>query len=82
MVKNLPANSADMRLSSEDSLVEGMENPMDRRAWLAAVHRVAESDTPEVTYTHACTSPFKPSDSAEVAYIFYIRSFNYILDNI
>ena len=41
-----------------------------------------ESDTPEVTYTHACTSPFKPSDSAEVAYIFYIRSFNYILDNI
>ena len=59
-----------------------MENPMDRRAWLATVHRVAESDTPEVTHMHACTSPPKPSDSAEVAYTSYIRSFNYILDNI
>ena len=32
------------------------ENPKDRGAWWATVHRVAESDTTEVThvYTYSC----------------------------
>ena len=29
-----------------------LENPMDREVWQAAVHRVAELDMTEVTYTH------------------------------
>ena len=45
-------------LSLEDPLEEGMathssivsfETPMDRGAWLASVHRVAESDVTDVT---------------------------------
>ena len=44
-------------LGREDSLKEGMtthsssclENPMDRGAWQATVHRVAEWDTTKVT---------------------------------
>ena len=32
-----------------------LENPMDREAWLATVHRVAESDMIEVT-EHTCTN--------------------------
>ena len=45
-------------LGQEDLLEEGMathfnilclQNPMDRGAWRAAVHRVTESDTTEVT---------------------------------
>ena len=31
---------ADLRLGWEDPLEEGMENPMDRGAWWATVHRV------------------------------------------
>ena len=31
-----------------------LENPMDRGAWLATVHKIAESDTTEVT-KHTCT---------------------------
>ena len=31
-----------------------LENPMEREAWQATVHRVTESNTPEATYTHAC----------------------------
>ena len=50
VVKNLPANAEDM--GGEEPLEEEMashssilawENPMDRRAWQATVHRVSES---------------------------------------
>ena len=53
--KELPASAGDIRdlvrsLGQEDHLKEGMatpgpslENPMDRGAWQAAVHRVAKS---------------------------------------
>ena len=63
VVKNLPASAGDMR--DAGSIPEwgrcpggghgnplqysGPENPMDRGAWRAIVHRVAESDTTEVT---------------------------------
>ena len=36
-----------------------LENPMDRGAWQATIHRVAESDTTEVTWhvhTHGYTA--------------------------
>ena len=62
MVKNLPANAGDVR---DAGLIPGLgrsaaggdanplqyclENPMDRGAWWAIDHRVAESDTTEVT---------------------------------
>ena len=62
VVKNPPANAGDIRdrvrsLGWEDPL-EGMathssilawRTPMDRRAWGATVHRVAELDTTEAT---------------------------------
>ena len=68
-IKNLPANAGDTgdacsSLCWEDPLEEEMathsqysclENPMDRGAWQATVHRVAESDTSEVlacAHTH------------------------------
>ena len=63
MVKNPPTSAGDMR--DVDSMPrlgrspgEGngnplqyscLENPMDRGAWRASVHRVAELDTTEVT---------------------------------
>ena len=63
VVKNLPTNAGDIRDAGSipglgRSLGEGhgnpfqyscLENPMDRGAWWAIVHRVTESNTTEVT---------------------------------
>ena len=63
MVKNLPANAGaagDTGSVPESGRSPGgghgnppqdscLENPMDRGAWWTTVHRVAESDTTEVT---------------------------------
>ena len=69
MVKNPPANTGDIRnmslIPGSGSSPGGghgnplqypcLENPMDRGAWWATVHRVAELDTTEATEhgTHA-----------------------------
>ena len=63
MVKNLPADAGDVRdMSSIPGLGRSpgrghgnplqyswLENPMDRGTWRATVHRVAKSQTTEVT---------------------------------
>ena len=63
MVKNPPANAEDVRdMGSIPGLGRSpggghgnllqyscLENPMDRGAWRATVHRVAESDMTEAT---------------------------------
>ena len=63
MVKNPPANAGDLRdegsITGWGRSLRGehgnplqhscQENPMDRGVWWATVHRVAESDTTEVT---------------------------------
>ena len=68
-VKNLPASAGDVgsipgsgkppRVGNSNSLQYScLENPMDREAWQATVHGVAEfteSDTTEHTHTHTCT---------------------------
>ena len=69
MVKNLPANAGDARNvglipGSGRSLGGGngnplqyscLENPMDRGAWWATVHEVAELDMTERMHMHART---------------------------
>ena len=59
LVKNTPSNAGDIRdLGSIPGSGEGngnplqyscLENPTDRGAWQAIVHRITESDTTEVT---------------------------------
>ena len=70
MVKNLPANTGDAGdvssiPGSGRSLEEEMathssilvwRNPMDRRAWQATIHVVAEMDTTEHKNTNRLTS--------------------------
>ena len=72
MVKNQPANAGDIRdlgpIPGLGRSAEGgygnplqyscLENPMDRRAWQATVHRVAKLDMTEATWrarTHTHT---------------------------
>ena len=63
VVKNPPANSGDLGSISvpgrspeegNDNLLQCscQESPVDRGAWRATVHGVAEVDTPEHSHTH------------------------------
>ena len=68
LVRNLPANAGAVRdlgliPGSERSPGGGngnllqyscLENPMDRGAWRATVHRIAESDSADQLSRHAC----------------------------
>ena len=79
MVKNPPANAGDVRdkglipgLGRSPGGGHGnplqyscLENPMDREAWLATVHRVAESDMTEVTW-HAVSDKITPRLHSQV----------------
>ena len=70
MIKKLPVNAVDIRDSSSIPVLGGflggghgnplqyscLENPMDRRAWRAIVHRVAKSQTQKELSMHADSS--------------------------
>ena len=83
MVKNLPANAGDIKDAgsitgsgrspggAHGSLLQWscLENPMDRGAWQATIHRVAQSQTllKQIALTHAihinkCTYARKQND--------------------
>ena len=52
VVKNLPANAGDTRdVGSILLRYSCLENPMDREAWWATVHRVAKILTLLITHT-------------------------------
>ena len=70
MVKNLPANAGDIRTTGSIPVLgrspggghgnpfqySCLENPLDRRAWRATVHRVTKSQTQlKQLSTHVCT---------------------------
>ena len=73
MVKNLPANAGDIReagLIPRSGRSPGgghgnphqyscLENPMDRGAWQATVHRVAKSQTQLSEFTHTYLKKLK-----------------------
>ena len=80
MVKNMPAKAGHLRNAASipgSGIFPGemngsplqyscLENSMDRGDWRATVHRVAESDTTEVTqhiyvYIHVCTCVHTPT---------------------
>ena len=87
MVKNLPANAGDIRdvglipgLGRSPGGRHGnplqyscLENPMDRGAWWAAVHRIAESDPTEACM-HACTYILTNIDTHTLSNISYQAS--------
>ena len=78
-VKNSPANAGDLRdsgsipgLGRSPGGEPGnpleyscLENPMERGAWQATVHRVTESDMSEAT-EHTCTMAAQPCEHAKI----------------
>ena len=89
-VKNLPANAGDMTdtvrsLGREDPLEEDVAfqfscwgNPMNRGAWRAIVHGMAESDTTEDLSTstdrEAARKPLHVETYCEISQVKHIRS--------